>query len=135
MAGGDVVDKDLETAEVTDEKMDAVKDGKKKRAEAGAGWKGRKEEEHHLPKNRMWIVFTGLVLAVFLGALDQTLVSTALPAIVRDLGGANLYSWVGTSYLVRWALSQTSSSWRRGENVEDSITADQNFKPNLGKKT
>ncbi|KAH8927770.1 MFS general substrate transporter [Atractiella rhizophila] len=80
--------------------MDAVKDGKKKRAEAGAGWKGRKEEEHHLPKNRMWIVFTGLVLAVFLGALDQTLVSTALPAIVRDLGGANLYSWVGTSYLL-----------------------------------
>ncbi|GGS81881.1 hypothetical protein GCM10010156_45770 [Planobispora rosea] len=45
-----------------------------------------------------------LLLAVlggmFLAMLDQTIVGTALPRIVQDLGGAGLYTWVVTSYLL-----------------------------------
>jgi EmrB/QacA subfamily drug resistance transporter len=42
----------------------------------------------------------GILLALFLGALDQTIVSTALPRIVEDLGGVTRYAWVATAYLL-----------------------------------
>ena len=42
----------------------------------------------------------GILLALFLGALDQTIVATALPRIVEDLNGLSRYAWVATSYLV-----------------------------------
>jgi EmrB/QacA subfamily drug resistance transporter len=45
-------------------------------------------------------VFGALMLGMFLAALDQTIVSTALPTIVGDLGGLEHLSWVVTSYLV-----------------------------------
>jgi EmrB/QacA subfamily drug resistance transporter len=64
----------------------------------GASWK--KDEEHVVPKNRLGIVFFGLMCTVFLAALDQTIVATALPTIVADLGGGNNYSWVGSAYML-----------------------------------
>src|ERR1700737_1666675 len=42
----------------------------------------------------------GLLLTLLLAALDQTLVGTALPRIVADLGGFDHYTWVTTAYLV-----------------------------------
>src|SRR3954465_5887610 len=48
----------------------------------------------------LYTVFAALALGMFLAALDQTIVSTALPTIVGDLGGLNHLSWVVTSYLV-----------------------------------
>ena len=42
----------------------------------------------------------GILLALFLGALDQTIVATALPEIVRDLEGLSRYAWVATAYLL-----------------------------------
>jgi len=46
------------------------------------------------------IVIGALMLTMLLAALDQTIVSTALPTIVGDLGGLNHLSWVVTSYLL-----------------------------------
>ena len=46
------------------------------------------------------LTFAGILLALFLGAIDQTIVSTALPRIVEDLGGLERYAWVFTAYLV-----------------------------------
>jgi EmrB/QacA subfamily drug resistance transporter len=46
------------------------------------------------------IVIGALMLTLLLAALDQTIVSTALPTIVGDLGGLNHLSWVVTSYLL-----------------------------------
>ena len=40
------------------------------------------------------------MLAMFMGAIEATIVSTAMPAIVADLGGFTLYSWVFSSYLL-----------------------------------
>jgi EmrB/QacA subfamily drug resistance transporter len=51
-------------------------------------------------------VFAALMLGMFLAALDQTIVSTALPTIVGDLGGLDHLSWVVTSYL----LASTAST-------------------------
>lgn len=68
------------------------------KAKPGESWKA--QEEHVLPKNRLGIVFFGLMACTFLAALDQTIVATALPTIVQDLGGGSEYSWVGTSYLL-----------------------------------
>src|SRR3954449_6564875 len=46
------------------------------------------------------IAFSGLVLAMLLAALDSTIVSTALPTIVNELGGLAHLSWVVTAYLL-----------------------------------
>ena len=50
------------------------------------------------------VVITALMLAMLLAALDQTIVSTALPKIATDLHGLNKYSWVATSYLLTSAI-------------------------------
>ncbi|CAO1625088.1 unnamed protein product [Jaminaea pallidilutea] len=86
-----------------------VNSHEEKQQEASAsGEPGEKKKGHWLendvhviPKNNLWIVFPGLMLCVFLAALDQTIVSTALPTIAADLGAsAAEYSWVGTAYLL-----------------------------------
>jgi EmrB/QacA subfamily drug resistance transporter len=46
------------------------------------------------------IVFSGLMLGLFLAAIDQTIVATALPTIVGELGGLDRISWVITAYLL-----------------------------------
>ncbi|KAF8149269.1 MFS general substrate transporter [Mycena galopus ATCC 62051] len=58
------------------------------------------EDEHIIPANNIPLVFISLMLAAFLVALDETIVSTALPTIVAELGGGNNYSWVGSAYLI-----------------------------------
>src|SRR6266481_1656983 len=42
----------------------------------------------------------GVALALFLAALDQTIVGTALPRIVAELNGLDYFAWVATAYLV-----------------------------------
>ena len=57
-------------------------------------------------RSRIWIVFSGLMLGMLIASLDQTVVATALPTIVSDLGGLNQLSWVVTGYL----LASTAST-------------------------
>src|SRR5438874_1378481 len=49
---------------------------------------------------RILAIYSGLMVTLLLAALDQTIVSTALPRIVSDLGGLSQYSWVFTAYLL-----------------------------------
>jgi len=53
-----------------------------------------------LSHRQVLVVFSGLVLAMLLAALDSTIVSTALPTIVGDLGGLEHLAWVVTGYLL-----------------------------------
>ncbi|MEV5101880.1 MDR family MFS transporter [Streptomyces massasporeus] len=53
-----------------------------------------------LDVRRRNVVFVTIMLGMLLAALDQTIVGTALPTIVSDLGGADHMSWVVTSYLL-----------------------------------
>jgi EmrB/QacA subfamily drug resistance transporter len=52
------------------------------------------------PKREILVVLPGLLLALIIAMLDQTVVSTALPRIVGDLGGVTHLSWVVTSYIL-----------------------------------
>src|SRR6201982_3039039 len=51
-------------------------------------------------RSRILLVVSGLMLVLLPAALDQTIVSTALPTIVGDLGGLDHLSWVVTAYLL-----------------------------------
>src|SRR5690242_21937949 len=46
------------------------------------------------------LTLLGVLLALFLGALDQTIVATALPRIVQELHGLARYTWTATAYLL-----------------------------------
>ena len=58
-----------------------------------------------LSHRQIQIVFSGLMLGMLLAALDQTIVATALPTIVSDLGGVGQLSWVVTAYLLTSTVS------------------------------
>src|SRR5438477_12256676 len=45
------------------------------------------------------------MIGIFLAALDQTVVGTALPRIITDLGGNDLYTWAFTAYLLTATIS------------------------------
>src|SRR4051812_39537964 len=62
-------------------------------------------------RRRVLLTFTGLLLAMLLASLDQTIVSTALPTIVGDLGGIDRLSWVVTAYML--AATVTIPLWGR----------------------
>ena len=53
-----------------------------------------------LSHRQILVIFSGLVLGMLLAALDSTIVSTALPTIVGELGGLARLSWVVTAYLL-----------------------------------
>jgi len=53
-----------------------------------------------LPRRQVLIIFSGIMLGMLLAAIDQTIVATALPTIVGDLGGLSHLSWVVTAYLL-----------------------------------
>jgi EmrB/QacA subfamily drug resistance transporter len=59
------------------------------------------QEEHR----RILVILFALMLGMFLAALDQTIVATALPTIAGDLKGLNHLSWVVTAYLIASTIS------------------------------
>lgn len=63
------------------------------------------EEHRERSHAEIMVVITALMLAMLLAALDQTIVSTALPRIASDLHGLSKYSWVATAYLLTSAVS------------------------------
>jgi EmrB/QacA subfamily drug resistance transporter len=58
-----------------------------------------------LSHRQIQIVFIGLMAGMLLAALDQTIVATALPTIVGDLGGLRQLSWVVTAYILTSTVS------------------------------
>ncbi|HYX79941.1 MAG TPA: MDR family MFS transporter [Actinomycetota bacterium] len=61
--------------------------------------------EQQLSHREILVVFSGLMAGLLVAALDQTIVATALPTIVGDLGGLNHLSWVVTAYLLTSTVS------------------------------
>ncbi len=64
------------------------------------------DQQGYLTHRQILIVMSGLMAGMFLAALDQSIVGTALPRITSDLGGLDKLSWVVTAYL----LTQTAST-------------------------
>ncbi len=53
-----------------------------------------------LTQRRIWIIFAALIAGMMLSSLDQTIVSTAMPTIVGQLGGVEHQAWITTAYLL-----------------------------------
>ncbi len=53
-----------------------------------------------LTKRRIWIIFSALLAGMLLSSLDQTIVSTAMPTIVGELGGVSHQVWITTAYIL-----------------------------------
>jgi EmrB/QacA subfamily drug resistance transporter len=60
----------------------------------------RKPPGYQFTIGRVLAIYSGLMVALLLAALDQTIVATALPKVVSDLGGITQYSWVFTAYML-----------------------------------
>ncbi len=60
----------------------------------------RKPPGYRFTIGRVLAIYAGLMTALLLAAIDQTVVATALPRIVSDIGGLTSYSWVVTSYML-----------------------------------
>lgn len=58
----------------------------------------------HIKTNRT-IVLASIMLAMFMAAIEGTIVATAIPSIVGDLGGFSLFSWVFSSFLLAQAVT------------------------------
>ncbi|KAL4744747.1 hypothetical protein BDW72DRAFT_212210 [Aspergillus terricola var. indicus] len=55
---------------------------------------------------RFWGIFAALCLLAFVSALDVSIISTALPTITADIGGASLYIWIANSFVVASCVVQ-----------------------------
>ncbi len=53
-----------------------------------------------IPRRNFVLIIAGLMTGLLLGALDQTIVATAGPTIISDLGGLNVYAWVFSAYIL-----------------------------------
>ena len=62
-------------------------------------------ESPRISRAQMNVIFVTILLGMLLSALDQTIVSTALPTIVGDLGGAGHMAWVVTAYMLAETIS------------------------------
>src|ERR671927_298317 len=60
----------------------------------------RKPPGYPFSIGRVLAIYAGLMVTLLLAALDQTIVATALPRVVSDLGGLSQYSWVFTAYML-----------------------------------
>ncbi|MEJ7707748.1 MAG: MDR family MFS transporter [Nocardioidaceae bacterium] len=58
------------------------------------------DADGYLSHRQILVVMTGLMAGMFLAALDQSIVATALPRITSELGGLDKLSWVVTAYMV-----------------------------------
>jgi EmrB/QacA subfamily drug resistance transporter len=67
--------------------------------------KGKKTGHRELPKRQVVLTMAGVMLALFFASLDQTVVGTALPRIITDLGGFTQYTWVVTAYIIASTVS------------------------------
>ena len=79
--------------------MSVDKDGPAGIPGPGQGEAGA-EVFHRLPQRQVTLTLAGVMLALFLASLDQTIVATAMPRIISDLEGFDRYTWVTTAYLV-----------------------------------
>jgi EmrB/QacA subfamily drug resistance transporter len=61
---------------------------------------GVSDEWRPLPLRQVVLTLGGLMLALFVAALDQTVVGTAIPQIVADLGGFDHFTWITSGYIV-----------------------------------
>ena len=74
-------------------------------AKLEASTSSRLDAGNPLPRGRRAAVTLGIMMGLFLAAIEQTVVATAMPTVVSSLGGLNIYSWVFSIYLLTFTVS------------------------------
>lgn len=77
-----------------------VREGGAVRRQGAAEESGGGAWTQPLPRRQVLLTMAGVMMALFLASLDQTIVATAMPRIVADLEGFDRFTWVTTAYLV-----------------------------------
>ncbi|MCL5067886.1 MAG: MFS transporter [Thaumarchaeota archaeon] len=76
-----------------------------KKAKQKSDW-GEDSQYGTFPEKRILaLIVAGLMTGMLLGAMDQTIVATAGPTIIGDLGGLSLYAWVFSAYILTQTVS------------------------------
>ena len=83
------------------------------------------DEPQYLSHQQIVVVLFGLMAGVMLAALDQSIVGTALPRIVSELGRSHKLAWVVTAYL----LTAMARPHRSGARSPISMAAAPSFRP------
>ena len=63
------------------------------------------QDSNRITGRRRWWALATVMVTMFFASLDQTVVATAMPVIIGDLKGFNLYAWVFTAYLIASAVT------------------------------
>jgi EmrB/QacA subfamily drug resistance transporter len=66
----------------------------------GLAWGGRVQGSNRIEGRERWWALGAVIVVMFSSALSSTIVATAVPTIVRDLRGFDLYGWVFTAYML-----------------------------------
>ena len=74
-------------------------------------------------KPRVHLIFAALMLVMLLAALDATILATALPTIVSELGGIDRLGWVITAYLLTQTVRCLAASSRLNSRGAGSSTS------------
>ncbi|KAI5798831.1 major facilitator superfamily domain-containing protein [Geopyxis carbonaria] len=72
-------------------------------------------QPEELSKNRKSLIVAGLCICVFLAALDQTIIITAIPVIAGEFNSPSAYNWIGSSYLL--ASAAFLPSWGKFSDI------------------
>jgi EmrB/QacA subfamily drug resistance transporter len=78
---------------------------------------GQKDDDPYNGRSRgkVIVIMLALGMAVFLGTLDGTIVTTALPTITEHFGSASGYTWIGSAFLL--ANASTIPSWGKASDI------------------
>ncbi|AEJ43956.1 MDR family MFS transporter [Alicyclobacillus acidocaldarius] len=63
------------------------------------------QRTNQITGSRKWWAFATVLVTMFFSSLDQTVVSTAMPTVISDLHGLNLYTWVFTAYMITSSIT------------------------------
>ena len=69
----------------------------------GSGENETSRDWPQLPARQVTLTVTGVMMALFLASLNQTVITTAMPDIVANLGGFDLYAWATAAYMATYA--------------------------------
>jgi EmrB/QacA subfamily drug resistance transporter len=89
------------------ERTDKVKEsaGKMERASRDSTAENGAQTTNRIMGSQRWWALAAVLVTLFFSSLDQTVVSTAMPVIIGDLKGFDIYAWVFTAYLITSAVT------------------------------
>lgn len=58
------------------------------------------DAHHSFPQSRIFVIVAGVMMSLFMASMEATVIATAMPTIVTELGGLSIYSWAFSAYML-----------------------------------